>query len=89
MRFVQQEGIKRTLLSRDVPGLIQFFKYGLCGCLALFVHSSIVYTLGLTINPAIGEAIGLGAALQYLNSIGLDKIEKFLFLDSSELFRTT
>ena len=57
MRFVQQEGIKRTLLSRDVPSLIQFFKYGLCGCLALFVHSSIVYTLGLTINPAIGEAI--------------------------------
>ena len=28
-------------------------------------------------TPAIGEAIGLGAALQYLNSIGLERIEKY------------
>ena len=45
------------MLSRDVPALIQFFKYGICGCIALLVHSAIVYGLGLTINPAIGASI--------------------------------
>jgi putative flippase GtrA len=60
LRFVNDRGIKQTLLSREVPGLIQFFKYGICGCLALFVHSAIVYTLGLTVNPAIGESVPRG-----------------------------
>ncbi len=55
--LLRSRGIVRTMLSRDVPSLIQFFKYGVCGCIALFVHSAIVYSLGLTVNPAIGESI--------------------------------
>ena len=57
MSFLRGNGLRQTMLSRDVPGLIQFFKYGICGCLALLVHSLIVYGLGLTVNPAIGESI--------------------------------
>ena len=45
------------MISREVPALIQFCKYGLCGCIALLLHSVIVYSLGLTINPAIGDHI--------------------------------
>ena len=57
LSFLRGNGLRQTMLSRDVPGLIQFFKYGICGCLALLVHSLIVYGLGLTVNPAIGESI--------------------------------
>ncbi|MFP6874414.1 MAG: GtrA family protein [Verrucomicrobiales bacterium] len=45
------------MISRDVPGFIQFGKYGICGCIALLLHCSIVYSLGLTLNPAIGDYI--------------------------------
>ena len=55
--FLRSRGLTQTMVSRDVPAFIQFFKYGICGCIALLIHSSIVYGLGLTINPAIGESI--------------------------------
>ena len=57
LHFLRDRGIRQTMISRDVPAFIQFFKYGICGCIALFLHSSIVYSLGLTINPAIGESV--------------------------------
>ena len=55
--FIRRQGLWQTMLSRDVPALIQFGKYGFCGCIALLLHSLIVYSLGLTINPAIGDYI--------------------------------
>lgn len=57
LQYLIRQGLRQTMLSRDVPVFIQFLKYGMCGCIALFVHSSIVYSLGLTVNPAIGESI--------------------------------
>jgi len=56
-KFYRQHGLWRTLRSRDVPGLVQFGKYGICGVIATSFHLAIVYTLGLTVNPAIGEEI--------------------------------
>ena len=46
-----------TLKSRQVPGLIQFAKYGFCGVIATVTHIAIVYAIGLTVNPAVGEQI--------------------------------
>lgn len=56
-KFIRTQGLRETMISRDVPPLIQFFKYGFCGCIALLLHSLIVYSLGLTISPAIGDSI--------------------------------
>ena len=55
--YYLEHGLWHTLRSRDVPGLVQFGKYGACGVVAVIFHAAIVYTIGLTINPAVGEHI--------------------------------
>jgi putative flippase GtrA len=55
--FFREHGVIHTMKSREVPGLIQFGKYALCGVIATLVHITIVYSIGLTLNPAIGEHI--------------------------------
>ena len=35
--FLRERGLKKTLLSRDAPFLIQFGKYGLCGVLSVLL----------------------------------------------------
>ena len=55
--FLRENGLWQTLRSREVPGLIQFGKYGACGVIAVAFHAAIVYAIGLTVNPAVGEHI--------------------------------
>ena len=55
--FFKDHGFMHTLKSRQVPGLIQFAKYGFCGVIATVTHIAIVYAIGLTVNPAVGEQI--------------------------------
>ncbi len=44
----------KHVLSHDAHPLIQFGKYATCGVAAVLIHLSVVYTLGLTVFPAIG-----------------------------------
>ncbi|MFK5921664.1 MAG: GtrA family protein [Verrucomicrobiota bacterium] len=58
INFVKENDKKtvvKHVLSHDAHPLIQFGKYGFCGALAVMIHLSVVYALGLTIFPAIGE----------------------------------
>ncbi|MBT7982260.1 MAG: GtrA family protein [Akkermansiaceae bacterium] len=55
--FYSKKGLKSSLNDKNSPLLIQIIKYGFCGLLTTIVHIFIVYALGLTINPAIGEHI--------------------------------
>ncbi len=56
-RFYREHGLWTTLRSREVPGLVQFAKYGACGAAATAFHIAVVYAIGLTLNPAVGEHI--------------------------------
>lgn len=58
LEFVRQNDkatVVKHLLSHDAHPVIQFAKYGMCGVLAVIVHWAVVYSLGLTVNPAIGR----------------------------------
>ena len=49
-RFCRENGIKRTLLYRDTPILIQLGKYGMCGVLSVIVFL-VVTTFGEWLFP--------------------------------------
>ena len=55
--FYSSNGLKKSLNHKNTPILIQIIKYGACGVLTTITHIILVYTLGSTINPAIGEHI--------------------------------
>ncbi|MEE2808859.1 MAG: GtrA family protein [Verrucomicrobiota bacterium] len=55
--FYSSQGLKNCLNNKNSPLLIQIIKYGVCGLLTTIIHIIFVYTLGSTINPAIGEHI--------------------------------
>lgn len=38
-------------------------------------------------TPAIGEAVGLGAAVDYLNKIGMDRVHEYEVIIPSETFK--
>lgn len=57
LTFYSRKGLKNCLNDKNSPILIQIIKYGFCGLLSTIIHVIIVYTLGSTINPAIGEHI--------------------------------
>ncbi len=40
--FFREKGLKESILSREVPFLIQFGKYGLCGVLSVLVLAAII-----------------------------------------------
>lgn len=48
--FFRENGVKKTLLSREAPFLIQFGKYGFCGVLSVIVLALVIY-LGETLFP--------------------------------------
>jgi len=49
--------VVKHVLSHDAHPVIQFAKYGVCGVLAVMIHWAVVYTLGLTVLPAIGREL--------------------------------
>ncbi len=51
--------VRRHVLSHDAHPLLQFVKYGVCGVGAFIVHMLVVYTLGLTLFPAIGKEVAV------------------------------
>jgi putative flippase GtrA len=55
--FIGEHGVLKSLHAKDSPWLIQFGKYGMCGVIAVVMHSIINYSLGLTILPSVGEGI--------------------------------
>ncbi|NCG28085.1 MAG: hypothetical protein GWP42_11150 [Verrucomicrobiales bacterium] len=57
LTFYSDKGLKNCLSNKNSPILIQIIKYGFCGVLTTIIHVILVYTLGSTINPAIGEHI--------------------------------
>ncbi|MFL2479051.1 MAG: GtrA family protein [Verrucomicrobiales bacterium] len=57
LTFYVNNGLKNSLNDKNSPILIQIIKYGVCGVLTTLIHLILVYILGSTINPAIGEHI--------------------------------
>ena len=57
LNFYSQKGLQNCINDKNAPLLIQITKYGVCGLLVTFIHIIFVYTLGSTVNPAIGEHI--------------------------------
>ena len=55
--FYRQSGLIKSLKANETPILLQIFKYVIFGISVTLVHASVVYGLGYTINPAIGENI--------------------------------
>lgn len=49
--YLREHGLKKTLLARDAPLLIQFGKYGLCGVLSVILFF-IVAKAGEALYPA-------------------------------------
>lgn len=60
LEFVRENDkatVVKHVLSHDAHPMIQFVKYGMCGVLAVVIHWLVVYTLGLTVLPAIGRSL--------------------------------
>lgn len=57
LNFYSHKGLQNCINDKNAPLLIQITKYGVCGLLVTFIHIIFVYTLGSTVNPAIGEHI--------------------------------
>ncbi|MCF6313143.1 MAG: GtrA family protein [Verrucomicrobiales bacterium] len=55
MKENDKKTVVKHVLSHDAHPLIQFGKYVTCGVMAVMIHLSVTYTLGLTIFPAIGQ----------------------------------
>ncbi len=51
-RFLRKQGLKKTLLAREAPFLIQFGKYGVCGVLSVVVLAIVIW-LGETLFPQL------------------------------------
>ena len=50
--------ILRQVLSKEAHPFVQFIKYGLCGALALVVHTVIFAVLSHWFNPAVSMDLG-------------------------------
>ena len=42
-KFFREKGLKKTLLAREAPFLIQFGKYGVCGVISVVVLALVIY----------------------------------------------
>ena len=59
--------IKDWILGRDAPVIVQFIKYGFCGCVALLVYLTVVFLLVRAFPERVSDLLDDGVRAVNLN----------------------